>query len=74
MFAGLEQVSAPAPPPRELAGIAAFAPNVFPPTHGRHCGTPTEEEEEEEEDDDEKVYGRGVWSGGRRREEEGEEE
>ena len=44
----------PAAPPRVLAGIAAFAPDVFPPTHGRHRVWPTEEEEEEvEEDDDE---------------------
>ena len=49
MFAGLEQVSAPAAPPRELAGIAAFAPDVFPPPHGRHHGTPTEKKEDEEE-------------------------
>ena len=40
----------PAAPPRVLAGIAAFAPDVFPPTHGRHRGWPTEEEEEEEEE------------------------
>ena len=43
----------PAAPPRVLAGIAAFAPDVFPPTHGRHRVWPTEEEEEEEEDEEE---------------------
>ena len=42
----------PAAPPRVLAGIAAFAPDVFPPTHGRHRGWPTEEEEEEEEEEE----------------------
>ena len=63
MFASLEQVSAPAAPPRELAGIAALARDVFPPTHGfvgrqrrmRRRKRRMRMDEEEEEKDEEAI-------------------